>query len=463
VPTELGNEEFVTGLFTLTNEKDREQSELTSEGQSEGTSQDEETGQFEGTNEDQGERFREGHGDQTPEAYDRLDLGLQIDDFIPLLRHEAIVCDMRQQIEEDKAVAVLAATEDQRLHYESIIDKLNSRLNSSGLTQDVTDQTETHQHYNASCDKDKMADKEEELLSSLEAERQIKFNEALNKAVAKRDLEIEKLLHRQTTLLRDIEVLKNQLSDQPASSPSSATPPGDNVAEASGSTDSTQHSTSRDTLSKSTIVHPVTRHGVKDVTGMSASSYSVSLLGQSFMTVPESGVSLEEHVGRLEHALKKQLDENSSLQCKVAELTGRGPAQPGGREVISCSTCNDGDIILFIWSETHSQYKAFLSPDCMLHFMHSDSIESLHLSAGIKNKASLQHWIVLQVTNKEYCLAKKANNRFKVPCGTKFYRVRAKSWSPSGKVHTRDAGRQSSSSTCTSGVSVAESDEVMSV
>ena len=36
-----------------------------------------------------------------------------------------------------------------------------------------------------------------------------------------------------------------------------------------------------------------------------------------------------------------------------------------------------------------------------------------------------------QVTDKEYCQAKKPNNRFNVPLGTKFYRVRVKPWKPS--------------------------------
>lgn len=36
-----------------------------------------------------------------------------------------------------------------------------------------------------------------------------------------------------------------------------------------------------------------------------------------------------------------------------------------------------------------------------------------------------------QVIDKEYCQAKKPNNRFNVPLGTKFYRARVKPWKPS--------------------------------
>jgi len=41
-----------------------------------------------------------------------------------------------------------------------------------------------------------------------------------------------------------------------------------------------------------------------------------------------------------------------------------------------------------------------------------------------------------QVTDKEYCQAKKPNNRFNVPMGTKFYRVRVKPWKPTSSSST---------------------------
>ena len=48
------------------------------------------------------------------------------------------------------------------------------------------------------------------------------------------------------------------------------------------------------------------------------------------------------------------------------------------------------------------------------------------------NKLNLSTTPLLgQVTDKEYCQAKKPNNRFYVPLGTKSYRVRVKPWKPS--------------------------------
>ena len=50
---------------------------------------------------------------------------------------------------------------------------------------------------------------------------------------------------------------------------------------------------------------------------------------------------------------------------------------------------------------------------------------------GINRLNSSTTPLLDQVTDKEYCQAKKPNNRFNVPLGTKFYRVRVKPWKPS--------------------------------
>lgn len=44
--------------------------------------------------------------------------------------------------------------------------------------------------------------------------------------------------------------------------------------------------------------------------------------------------------------------------------------------------------------------------------------------------------LLRQMTSKEYCQAKKPNNRFNVSLGTKFYRVRLKSWKPSHRCYS---------------------------
>uniref|UniRef100_A0A3Q3X8V6 RB1-inducible coiled-coil protein 1 n=1 Tax=Mola mola TaxID=94237 RepID=A0A3Q3X8V6_MOLML len=84
-----------------------------------------------------------------------------------------------------------------------------------------------------------------------------------------------------------------------------------------------------------------------------------------------------------------------------------------------------GDLVLIILDERHDNYVLFtVGPT--LYFLHSESLTALDLkpAPGISRRP----WVLGKVMEKEYCQAKKAQNRFKVPLGTKFYRVKAVPW-----------------------------------
>uniref|UniRef100_A0A9J7ZX88 RB1-inducible coiled-coil protein 1 n=1 Tax=Cyprinus carpio carpio TaxID=630221 RepID=A0A9J7ZX88_CYPCA len=82
-----------------------------------------------------------------------------------------------------------------------------------------------------------------------------------------------------------------------------------------------------------------------------------------------------------------------------------------------------GDLVLIILDERHDNYVLFtVGPT--LYFLHSESLTALDLKPG----ATRRPWVLGKVMEKEYCQAKKAQNRFKVPLGTKFYRVKAVPW-----------------------------------
>uniref|UniRef100_A0A670I542 RB1-inducible coiled-coil protein 1 n=1 Tax=Podarcis muralis TaxID=64176 RepID=A0A670I542_PODMU len=87
-----------------------------------------------------------------------------------------------------------------------------------------------------------------------------------------------------------------------------------------------------------------------------------------------------------------------------------------------------GDLVLIILDERHDNYVLFtVSPT--LYFLHSESLAALDLKPGeCASGASRRPWVLGKVMEKEYCQAKKAQNRFKVPLGTKFYRVKAVPW-----------------------------------
>ena len=89
-----------------------------------------------------------------------------------------------------------------------------------------------------------------------------------------------------------------------------------------------------------------------------------------------------------------------------------------------------------------------------LHFLHSDCLAAMGLSATSSVESVVAdssrgaaaaaespkptmlavapgqrpQWALGEIVDKEYCQAKKTANRFKVPIGTKFYRVKAIPW-----------------------------------
>uniref|UniRef100_A0A8C6NXT1 RB1-inducible coiled-coil protein 1 n=1 Tax=Nothobranchius furzeri TaxID=105023 RepID=A0A8C6NXT1_NOTFU len=101
--------------------------------------------------------------------------------------------------------------------------------------------------------------------------------------------------------------------------------------------------------------------------------------------------------------------------------------------IISLSVCSTflcfsfqvGDLVLIILDERHDNYVLFtVGPT--LYFLHSESLTALDLKPA--SGTSRRPWVLGKVMEKEYCQAKKAQNRFKVPLGTKFYRVKAVPW-----------------------------------
>ncbi len=64
------------------------------------------------------------------------------------------------------------------------------------------------------------------------------------------------------------------------------------------------------------------------------------------------------------------------------------------------------------------------SVGCFFGF--SESVLALGLTVPPNNSSNSKRYTTAEVVDKEYCQAKKSGNRFKVPQGTKFYRVRCK-------------------------------------
>lgn len=90
---------------------------------------------------------------------------------------------------------------------------------------------------------------------------------------------------------------------------------------------------------------------------------------------------------------------------------------------VTVSSCDPGDNVLLFWDETHRTY-TFYQESTTLHFLDPKSTSALDLIWN-PDESSKSAQSIVEVASKEYCHAIKIDNRYRVPRGTKFYRVRA--------------------------------------
>ncbi|XP_006924021.1 RB1-inducible coiled-coil protein 1 isoform X1 [Pteropus alecto] len=155
-----------------------------------------------------------------------------------------------------------------------------------------------------------------------------------------------------------------------------------------------------------------------------------SAMETSMMSVQENIHMLSEEKQRimlLERTLQLKEEENKRLNQRLMSQS-MSSVSSRHSEKIAIRDFQVGDLVLIILDERHDNYVLFtVSPT--LYFLHSESLPALDLQPGEgASGASRRPWVLGKVMEKEYCQAKKAQNRFKVPLGTKFYRVKAVSW-----------------------------------
>lgn len=92
---------------------------------------------------------------------------------------------------------------------------------------------------------------------------------------------------------------------------------------------------------------------------------------------------------------------------------------------ITVTSCDPGDKVLVFWNPTHENFTLYQESP-IFYFLNTDCVAALDLGPNPDGLPKRQQTIA-EVVDKEYCQAKKSENRFRVPRGTKFYRVRVKS------------------------------------
>ncbi|XP_011168169.1 RB1-inducible coiled-coil protein 1 isoform X2 [Solenopsis invicta] len=109
---------------------------------------------------------------------------------------------------------------------------------------------------------------------------------------------------------------------------------------------------------------------------------------------------------------------SSCIHKKVAEKVTK-MVQQG---IVTITSCNPGDVVLVVWDAVHGNYAVY-QESSTFYFLHSDYVDALDVGM---NPSGSRKCVLAEVIDKEYCHARKHENRYHVPRGTKFYRVRAK-------------------------------------
>ncbi|XP_068196812.1 RB1-inducible coiled-coil protein 1 [Antennarius striatus] len=151
-----------------------------------------------------------------------------------------------------------------------------------------------------------------------------------------------------------------------------------------------------------------------------------SAVEASMVTVHENILISEEkqRILLLERTLHMKEEENKRLSQRLMSQS-MSSVSSRHSDKIAIRDFQVGDLVLIILDERHDNYVLFtVGPT--LYFLHSESLTALDLKPA--TGTTRRPWVLGKVMEKEYCQAKKAQNRFKVPLGTKFYRVKAVPW-----------------------------------
>lgn len=140
----------------------------------------------------------------------------------------------------------------------------------------------------------------------------------------------------------------------------------------------------------------------------------------------ESQVSLYkdklEAVQNEKKKLEKDLEKEKTKRAKLSAL-----AQGSGG--LTINSCSKDDVVLIVWNSAHEQYTV-VQDSTVLYFLHAESYHDMKLVTVPSSSFPSTSFCVGKVTEKEYCHAKKDENRYKVSKGTKFYRVKVRPRSP---------------------------------
>jgi RB1-inducible coiled-coil protein 1 len=136
----------------------------------------------------------------------------------------------------------------------------------------------------------------------------------------------------------------------------------------------------------------------------------------------------ESQMSLYEKKLEEFKNEKKKLEKDLEKEKGKR-AKSMYNSGVTVNSCSKDDIVLVVWNSAHEQY-TIVQDSSTLYFLHADSYSDLKLVTVSPNSFPRVCYCIGRVTDKEYCHAKKDENRYKVSKGTKFYRVKVRPRSP---------------------------------
>uniref|UniRef100_T1J8T9 RB1-inducible coiled-coil protein 1 n=1 Tax=Strigamia maritima TaxID=126957 RepID=T1J8T9_STRMM len=322
----------------------------------------------------------------------------------------------RSQWEAEKQRLQDQLTELDALQHRAVSPSTTTLEDERMLATAAEDNLKVRLEAEVECLRTKHEEEVNALRSTLLAEKQVTFNEALKKVVEEKEKVIEEERSKQNDLLQQLEADRVFLQKLATENRILL----DNQAELQKYKEldeANRMELERLDMELSNAQSKIERL-IKGSNIHSSTSEISSGLVQSVMPLENQDRILE-----LESTLRYKEDEMAKLQTKLMELSMTSSAATlVQQDKVSVLNCNIGDVIILSYNEKHENFLAFLVGP-VYHFLHTDCLEVLGLKPVPGESRS---WVLAEVTDKEYCQAKKSQNRYRVPLGTKFYRVRAK-------------------------------------
>ncbi|XP_049830596.1 RB1-inducible coiled-coil protein 1 isoform X4 [Schistocerca gregaria] len=253
-----------------------------------------------------------------------------------------------------------------------------------------------------------------------EAKKQITFNEVVRQVVQEKDQMVDEFRTREASLVAECqrlqETVRRLTEDTDASLESktdSATKPLLDKLE--------QLETEKVLLQRELAKERARKSRTLSETALS------DLINESKPPAPDmsTSVAVMQDVKRNRDAATSpdRVDKGVSEQFLQENLT-RSASSLIQQGKISIVSCNVGDAVLVVWNEVHRNY-LILQETSTLNFLHQDCLDVLGLRPS-SDGSQRRLYCTGEVTDKEYCHALKPQNRFNVPKGTKFFRVKVR-------------------------------------